>query len=148
MSLHDVLPVCPLSREIDLKATQIRRAAVGIDDGVIRVLRIQIPACCSEHEPVRRAYHGLQLDTAGARLSHVGRGLDEGVVRPWQRRCPLKIVIPDVKQREVDQEGPVEELGPCADLVRFGRLRSEIGRDTSELQSLMRISYAVFCLKK
>src|SRR3546814_9788175 len=24
----------------------------------------------------------------------------------------------------------------------------EIGRDTSELQSLMRISYAVFCLKK
>src|SRR3546814_9245259 len=26
--------------------------------------------------------------------------------------------------------------------------RSEIGRDTSELQSLMRISYAVFCLKK
>src|SRR3546814_2812353 len=26
--------------------------------------------------------------------------------------------------------------------------RLEIGRDTSELQSLMRISYAVFCLKK
>src|SRR3546814_1031325 len=26
--------------------------------------------------------------------------------------------------------------------------RSEIGRATSELQSLMRISYAVFCLKK
>src|SRR3546814_3086014 len=25
---------------------------------------------------------------------------------------------------------------------------SQIGRDTSELQSLMRISYAVFCLKK
>src|SRR3546814_4429413 len=100
----------PFSREIERKATQIRRAAVGIDDGVIRVLRIQIPACCSEHEPVRRAYHGLQLDTAGARLSHVGRGLDEGVVRPWQRRCPLKI-------------------------------RSE--EHTSELQSLMRISYAV-----
>src|SRR3546814_14222041 len=73
---------CPFSREIERKATQSRRAAVGIDDGVIRVLRIQIPACCSEHEPVRRAYHGLQLDTAGARLSHVGRGLDEGVVRP------------------------------------------------------------------
>src|SRR3546814_7253188 len=27
-------------------------------------------------------------------------------------------------------------------------LAPEIGRDTSELQSLMRISYAVFCLKK
>src|SRR3546814_18562169 len=63
----------PFSREIERKATQIRRAAVGIDDGVIRVLRIQIPACCSEHETVRRAYHGLQLDTAGARLSPAGR---------------------------------------------------------------------------
>src|SRR3546814_10562732 len=28
------------------------------------------------------------------------------------------------------------------------RTEREIGRDTSELQSLMRISYAVFCLKK
>src|SRR3546814_2564820 len=28
------------------------------------------------------------------------------------------------------------------------RVGLEIGRDTSELQSLMRISYAVFCLKK
>src|SRR3546814_4674944 len=34
-------------------------------------------------------------------------------------------------------------LGRCA---RGGRLRSE--EHTSELQSLMRISYAVFCLKK
>src|SRR3546814_2855093 len=31
--------------------------------------------------------------------------------------------------------------------ARPGR-SEEIGRDTSELQSLMRISYAVFCLKK
>src|SRR3546814_6281870 len=32
---------------------------------------------------------------------------------------------------------------------RLGReLRLQIGRHTSELQSLMRISYAVFCLKK
>src|SRR3546814_9048072 len=29
-----------------------------------------------------------------------------------------------------------------------GRVQVQIGRDTSELQSLMRISYAVFCLKK
>src|SRR3546814_4463785 len=32
-------------------------------------------------------------------------------------------------------------------LTRFG-MRSQIGEHTSELQSLMRISYAVFCLKK
>src|SRR3546814_5119272 len=40
---------------------------------------------------------------------------------------------------------PVVHIGPeLADLV--GRTRSE--EHTSELQSLMRISYAVFCLKK
>src|SRR3546814_8882094 len=33
-------------------------------------------------------------------------------------------------------------------LIRIPELRKEIGRHTSELQSLMRISYAVFCLKK
>src|SRR3546814_8335241 len=45
---------------------------------------------------------------------------------------------------------------PCAFRARAGRRlparscarRDEIGRHTSELQSLMRISYAVFCLKK
>src|SRR3546814_951534 len=34
----------------------------------------------------------------------------------------------------------------CATLLAFAHLRSE--EHTSELQSLMRISYAVFCLKK
>src|SRR3546814_2602821 len=35
---------------------------------------------------------------------------------------------------------------PLAEELLFGKLRSE--EHTSELQSLMRISYAVFCLKK
>src|SRR3546814_9713674 len=39
--------------------------------------------------------------------------------------------------------GPAPGLGPG---LRIGGLRSE--EHTSELQSLMRISYAVFCLKK
>src|SRR3546814_8730178 len=38
---------------------------------------------------------------------------------------------------------------PAAHRLRTGLTdRPEIGRATSELQSLMRISYAVFCLKK
>src|SRR3546814_3248684 len=37
--------------------------------------------------------------------------------------------------------------GPDSSLFRFVT-RDEIGRAHSELQSLMRISYAVFCLKK
>src|SRR3546814_6611539 len=42
-------------------------------------------------------------------------------------------------------DGSVEELQPCQLRVQAA-LRSE--EHTSELQSLMRISYAVFCLKK
>src|SRR3546814_4261687 len=53
----------------------------------------------------------------------------------------------------VEQEQSVELVAePCQDLVKsaiatsFASQRSE--EHTSELQSLMRISYAVFCLKK
>src|SRR3546814_20757310 len=42
--------------------------------------------------------------------------------------------------------GPELQKKRCSPLNRPGRTRSE--EHTSELQSLMRISYAVFCLKK
>src|SRR3546814_5171640 len=35
-----------------------------------------------------------------------------------------------------------------AQTAEYGSASSELGRDTSELQSLMRLSYAVFCLTK
>src|SRR3546814_4603263 len=41
---------------------------------------------------------------------------------------------------------PLVELEQMRDAARFAAARSE--EHTSELQSLMRISYAVFCLKK
>src|SRR3546814_5827534 len=41
-----------------------------------------------------------------------------------------------------------EGLGRLADLKRRQRLLERSEEHTSELQSLMRISYAVFCLKK
>src|SRR3546814_2099859 len=43
--------------------------------------------------------------------------------------------------------GQRQRVGDGEDGVRYDR-RREIGRAHSELQSLMRISYAVFCLKK
>src|SRR3546814_3551078 len=51
---------------------------------------------------------------------------------------------------------PKGALGPAGRVIPeriitkppTAELKPEIGRDTSELQSLMRISYAVFCLKK
>src|SRR3546814_4539221 len=60
------------------------------------------------------------------------RHLDLGMLRddPVEQRAPMRV-------------GPVAKRGAEA----FGiRVRSE--EHTSELQSLMRISYAVFCLKK
>src|SRR3546814_10174470 len=45
-----------------------------------------------------------------------------------------------------DQLTEVQEIQSAFDAGRVGQLRSE--EHTSELQSLMRISYAVFCLKK
>src|SRR3546814_4988776 len=47
-------------------------------------------------------------------------------------------------------EHPMRESGAVVMVVLIEGERSdhEIGRATSELQSLMRISYAVFCLKK
>src|SRR3546814_10044873 len=51
--------------------------------------------------------------------------------REGPRRTDLVAVLDDQRVREVEP--------------RYGNLRSE--EHTSELQSLMRISYAVFCLK-
>src|SRR3546814_7658869 len=64
-------------------------------------------------------------------------------------------MLPDLFEREhqgVIPEGLLRTLVPAAPaawltaLERYGTMRSE--EHTSELQSLMRISYAVFCLKK
>src|SRR3546814_9333247 len=42
----------------------------------------------------------------------------------------------------------VDRRGDCAFLIAVIGQRAEIGRAHVELQSLMRISYAVYCLKK
>src|SRR3546814_9704425 len=44
--------------------------------------------------------------------------------------------------------GMVADKGIAAEFVAVRQFGQQIGRDTSELQSLMRNSYAVFCLKK
>src|SRR3546814_1606906 len=43
---------------------------------------------------------------------------------------------------------PVGLVGLVAGIAKFNRVPGETEEHTSELQSLMRISYAVFCLKK
>src|SRR3546814_10259638 len=68
--------------------------------------------------------------------SHITRELDEPMKKTlWERLQP----------RSFDFPGAEEELAAEAAPTRAGD-RSE--EHTSELQSIMRISYAVFCLKK
>src|SRR3546814_2562669 len=92
----------------------------------------------------------IRLDVAVIILA----GPDE-LARPFQRRCDHvvdeAVFIDDVRLLELVGEFGVEHLlEQVLEAAVIGLqdrvLRSE--EHTSELQSLMRISYAVFCLKK
>src|SRR3546814_3324986 len=54
----------------------------------------------------------------------------------------------DATLEEALREVPASRLGNTARFDADARLRLRSEEHTSELQSLMRISYAVFCLKK
>src|SRR3546814_9538603 len=74
-----------------------------------------------------------------------GCGPDGGQPRP--RQMPGRGVRPSsfVNHKLTHALEPSRLIGRCQ-RIEIGRSRSE--EHTSELQSLMRISYAVFCLKK
>src|SRR3546814_2969902 len=98
----------------------------------------------------------LLPDTAlfrSLRLEFGGAGVDRLVDRPHAelvaQRAHLGLgnAAGHRLDRFVDQPGAVRDAARAiAQMRRLERQRSE--EHTSELQSLMRISYAVFCLKK
>src|SRR3546814_3152675 len=55
---------------------------------------------------------------------------------------------PRLPARGARSEGRFRLAGPSRAVIRQDRYRRRSEEHTSELQSLMRISYAVFCLKK
>src|SRR3546814_8802483 len=67
----------------------------------------------------------------------------EGCAYPLGRRFLLCLHLPDVQHRQKSR-GSVPPHRKIHELFPHGRSEEH----TSELQSLMRISYAVFCLKK
>src|SRR3546814_5942865 len=91
-----------------------------------------------QQAPLLLIFDGRDIDRPA--VLHAGQA-DAGLVRQF-------VLGPD--------GGVVRALGPVEDIENIGaaaqHLRIEIGQrseeHTSELQSLMRISYAVFCLKK
>src|SRR3546814_4112628 len=74
----------------------------------------------------KRRLDAMMLDGLDGEVGHVG----ESYLRRFRRRLRLGRAVPDLHPRGRP----------------WGSVRSE--EHTSELQSLMRISYAVFCLKK
>src|SRR3546814_2781395 len=80
-----------------------------------------------------------------------GRGVTLQLQRVLSRQCALREVGKYSLRRTHFRVGSTiggapPMLGECGLRSEDGRVRSE--EHTSELQSLMRISYAVFCLKK
>src|SRR3546814_4967982 len=89
---------------------------------------------------VRHAITAGQPLTQGALVHPYDRGFLAAALGPGMRAVTVKV------SREEGVGGFVFP-GDRVDVVLAQQL-SEIGKHTSELQSLMRISYAVFCLKK
>src|SRR3546814_3045315 len=100
----------------------------------------------------------LRLALSDARIAHDRAGAERRrrarelrrIVEPVRpRRLPARIARIAAHRRRLPAGGRMSlrpDLAIIADHVVPGARRSE--EHTSELQSLMRISYAVFCLKK
>src|SRR3546814_2197476 len=74
------------------------------------------------------------------------RGLDPGLVALLVAPLALGVGLAALQRQALQAVGRGQQLRAATDLQRLALERSE--EHTSELQSLMRISYAVFCLKK
>src|SRR3546814_7885598 len=118
----------PASRE------RIRRKLATAEDGDRQMVDIlaavpsdglpAVEAACAE--AVREGVH-----SAGVVINILARRRDPA--------APVTILTPEALRLQHE---------PAADCARYDSLRRRSEEHTSELQSLMRISYAVFCLKK
>src|SRR3546814_3992446 len=72
------------------------------------------------------------------------RSLSDFWASPWARRLGSAALLERLRGEGLAIAGPAETLPRS----RSSRLSARSEEHTSELQALMRISYAVFCLKK
>src|SRR3546814_4133280 len=87
---------------------------------------------------------GIWVDSKVASLLPI----DQRVVRPSSYGYPIAMhTVVDIRMLRLEIRRSVSRIGgTTADSIGTGNKRSE--EHTSELQSLMRISYDVLCLKK
>src|SRR3546814_7010394 len=79
----------------------------------------------------------------------LGDGLLPGTTLPRTGACDDRLVRKSLLETTIwVPEAGDQSASSVRLMVVNGRTFSKIGRAHSELQSLMRISYAVFCLKK
>src|SRR3546814_5184135 len=98
--------------------------------------------CDPQAQDVRaqRLHDVLRLDAVAQRLGHLAAVLVDGE--------PVRQALP-VRRCPVDRDaGEQRRLEPAAVLVRTFQVQVRSEEHTSELQSLMRHSYAAFCLEK
>src|SRR3546814_9314442 len=94
---------------------------------------------------------GVQIVATGVRGQRIGRGggVEESAGITATRPVHAAIVdIPDGDAALPQIVGDPVHDRPVGDLGRPASAMDRSEEHTSELQSLMRISYAVFCLKK
>src|SRR3546814_3938413 len=98
------------------------------------------------------ARYGLTVEEVADTVATALGGRESGLLYEGDRRYEIVVRVPDATRVNLDaiRALPVllpEELGEVRQQIPLSQVaRSE--EHTSELQSLMRISYAVFCLKK
>src|SRR3546814_3165698 len=128
--------------------------------GIVPVLITKSNLAHMYWDPAQLLAH-LTVNGASTRAGDlIGTGTISGP-EPSSAACLLElteagqphIALPDGTQRgwledgdEVTLSGGVRRDGTA--ILSFGQLSGRSEEHTSELQSLMRISYAVFCLKK
>src|SRR3546814_10367880 len=98
--------------------------------------------CSSDLAEARRVGRGRASGVRRARANLSIEGRRDGGTQAMARRDRGVVVAPARELQGACRGRPVSEAAVIVAL----RVRSE--EHTSELQSLMRISYAVFCLKK
>src|SRR3546814_6918242 len=104
---------------------------------------------CSSDLPSAMAKAGVLAMTRSLAVEWGGRGIRLNAIAPgpfptegaWERLVPR----PDLA-RVFESQNPLGRVGAHLELANLASFRSE--EHTSELQSLMRTSYAVFCMKK
>src|SRR3546814_6613148 len=104
--------------------------------------RKDTPASLVE-EPMRKRPSARECSCDSSQFSSGWRRHSDDFRQILQRRFPAIAGFHSGSRRGSNMSGAAFVLQQCKDR---GRFRSE--EHTSELQSLMRISYAVFCLKK